>query len=116
MKQQVPKAFMAKVLAKVDAIKAILMPAKMADDTFKITEQNVQEILDDVNAGQSALFTVLLDNINGLQHSGLIPADIGDELLQRAKALALDVAKSCKAQAMLVDVEHESADASETIH
>jgi hypothetical protein len=82
---------------KYKEIGEIVMPERPADKT----PENVQEFACDTLAGQAALCTAMSGNITALTKSGLIPPDLGHQLLLASRQLTIDLQKAIKAQATL---------------
>jgi len=70
------------------------------------TEDEMLDAAINMGAGQAALSTAVSGNISSLTKAGLIPEDLGHQLLLASRQLAIDLQKAMRAQAILTNDEN----------
>ena len=87
--------FEAIVLEKYEALVEIIMPASA------ILDGPLDEFETVLLAGQAALCTAMMGNIEALRLAGFVPDDLGRQLGRDVQSLAKDLRKSLEAAAIL---------------
>lgn len=97
--EEYQKRFMDAAKRKYREIGAIVMPVmpKDLDDEAKL------EFSIELLAGQSAICTSMSGNIVALTKSGMVPQDLGEQLLLASRQLSIDMQKAIQAAAILAE-------------